>query len=172
MVGGVQAPEVSRAAARMGRWLLLACTVIGLAAMHTLGHGASHTTHGDAHAGSPADAGSDGHPAGVTVGAPLAAGTVAVAVAAAPGQMLAAADGCGDGCAHGDSGGPGRHDIPLWSVCLAVLGVAALLAWLVLRRRSGRDVDDAAGAVRVGETRAPPRAGVGMRVAAASVMRI
>jgi hypothetical protein len=38
------------AAGRMARWLLLACTLLGLAAMHTLGHAAmsmpQHSSHG------------------------------------------------------------------------------------------------------------------------------
>ncbi|MFC5942949.1 hypothetical protein ABUL04_26780 [Micromonospora harpali] len=63
---------------RWGRLALLLCTLIGLAAMHTLGHGA-HS--GGTHAGHDGAAPRDGHPAlaafadGAAVPATLAAGT-------------------------------------------------------------------------------------------------
>lgn len=168
---GVRVTAVTgRAAPGVPRWLLLACTVLGLAAMHTLGHGlhggpghadrAGH--HNQSTAAGMATAGSAAPAAAVVGSSALAAVSAAVA-------MSAAAVGCGvDGC-----GGPGRHELPVWSVCLAVLavvGAVVLVAWLVAGRRTG-------GTTSAGVSdwcrppRAPPRTGIGLRLSVVSVMR-
>jgi hypothetical protein len=90
------------AGARTARWLLLLCTVIGLTAMHTLGH-----TGMAAH---------DQHPA---------AATTSLMTAAEAATSLTAAPVCTGGHCPGQ-GMPGG-----WSVCLAILtglAVAVLLA--------------------------------------------
>ncbi|MEU9824664.1 hypothetical protein [Micromonospora chersina] len=135
--------------AATGRWvrlLLLLCTLVGLTAMHTLGHGA-HSPAGHA----------AGHPAGHTA---------AVAMVA---------DCVGDGCPAralppADPGG----DPSGWSVCLAVLGAfaVALLVVLLLRTGSRAVVPAAGGPLRhaVGP-RAPPPRPYGLRLATTSVLR-
>ncbi len=147
------------AAVTTGRWvrlLLLLCTLIGLAAMHTLGHGA----HGS---GGPGSAGHrTGHPAAEHVAAPA-------------GMALAA--GCpGDGC-RPDAVLPLGHlggELSGWSVCLAVLGTFAVaLLVAVLLRLGSRPVGPAArGSVRLSPgPRAPPPRPLGLRLATASVLR-
>ncbi|MFD2763602.1 DUF6153 family protein [Micromonospora eburnea] len=134
---------------RMARLLLLLCTLVGLAAMHTLGHGA----HGPAGRSGGHDSGH--HPA----------------VAA-----LAAVETCpGDGCHAGvlplrDLGG----DPSGWSVCLAVLGAfaVALLVTVLLRaasRLAGPGLGRPHRATR--GPRAPPLRPYGLRLAAVSVLR-
>ncbi|MGY0006766.1 DUF6153 family protein [Micromonospora sp. I033] len=130
---------------RSVRLLLLLCTLVGLTAMHTLGHG------GHASAGQPA-----AHAAGHTGEASTAAGCV------------------DDGCpvralplTHpgGDPSG--------WSVCLAVLGAFAVVLLLAVLPRAGpRGAAPAAGGVLRLATgpRAPPRPH-GLRLATASVLR-
>ncbi|MEV5818995.1 hypothetical protein AB0L22_07450 [Micromonospora haikouensis] len=201
---------------RWGRLALLLCTLIGLAAMHTLGHGA-HS--GGTHAGHDGAAPRDGHPAlaafadGAAVPATLADGTggpvalaggmggpvapaVSVALAGGAGALwafaggmavpvggmvaavtLGARAGCpAGGCAPArllpDSGGA---DGPSgWSACLAVLGalgVALLVAVLLLTRaRAPGPPGRQAGGVSAGP-RAPPSRPLGLRLAEVSVSR-
>ncbi|MFU8870893.1 DUF6153 family protein [Micromonospora sp. SL4-19] len=137
--------------AMTGRWvrlLLLLCTLVGLTAMHTLGHGA-HASAGHAIAHG------EGHPV---------AGSVGVVE-----------DCSGDGC-HGsalplrDLGG----DPSGWSVCLAVLGAfaVALLVAVLLRARSRVAAPTLGGPYRAAAgPRAPPPRPYGLRLATASVLR-
>ncbi len=171
----------------VARWLLLACTVVGLAAMHTLGHTGSHTDghHVTGDAAQPAAAVAVVQPAAVPAGQP---GAVAPKAAAGHGTFFLASltatvaglvdlmTGCsGDGCRHAQpTPEPGRHDLPAWSVCLAVLAglsVAVLMAWLLISRtpRATEVVPRLTG--RRGESRAPPWPRLGLRLAAMSVMR-
>ena len=160
------------AGGRAARWLLLACTILGLAAMHSFGHG-SHT--GGGHDPQPAAAGHGeqlpGAPAPAVAMSPSMTAFTAVLVAM---PVAVTGGGCSGEC-HG-AGGPGRQrdDISAFSVCLAVLaavGIAVLLAWLRLRTPAlaGPRTRPAARWVA---SRAPPRAGAGLQVAALSVMRI
>ena len=176
-VVGVRVDEV--VTGRVGRWLLLACTVIGLAAMHTLGHTSSHTGahHPPGHADRP-PAVSAGQTddvaleAGHGTGAPV---MVSAAVVALIDLMMV--DGCaGDGCAHAQPAPePGREVPPAWSVCLAVLAalsVAVLLAWLLISRQARAGEAVRRVAARLGESRAPPWPGFGSQLVSVSVMRI
>jgi putative copper export protein len=99
---------------RIARLLLLACTLLGLTALHTIGHAAVTGADHPAAAVSAADSG-------------------LVLIAAAPRD----ADGCGnDGCTHESVMPGGAHDTnQRWDVCVAVLSVLAvgiLLAALLL----------------------------------------
>lgn len=161
------------------RWLLLACTVTGLAAMHTLGHSGSHSGghHGagvsDRFATGPAGR-PDAHRADATA-APTATrfATVSAIVAG-----FTAEDGCtgGGGCAHaGRMPEPGRPDMSGWSVCLAVLAglsIALLLALMLMGRAAaaGGEAPRSMKA-RLGEPRAPPWPRFGLQVVSVSVMR-
>ncbi|GIF01737.1 hypothetical protein Ari01nite_92010 [Paractinoplanes rishiriensis] len=86
----------------MARWLVLACTVIGLTAMHSLGHAGMaghHETHGDARS---------------------TATTAGVA---------SWTEGCpGDSCPMT----PGHGSPAGWSACLAILSGVAVVAMLVV----------------------------------------
>ncbi|SBV28386.1 hypothetical protein GA0070620_3929 [Micromonospora krabiensis] len=183
-----------------GRWarlLLLVGTLFGLAAMHTLGHGAHATTaappHGTvgpapASAFGPASVGWDlsvtRHSAPMTRPSGTAsAHTPAVdhdpavpAPAPRPGALDEPADL--DVAASAarlllPSGGTGHGELPGWSVCLAVLGALAVSLLVVARLLAG-----AAGigelARRVGRAvrtpRAPP-APIGLRLATVAVLR-
>lgn len=105
---------------RIARLVLLACTVLGLTALHTIGHAAITGTDRPA----------------------------AILSAAEPGLVLLAAappdgDGCGnDGCTHQSVMPGGAHDTSQrWEVCVAVLSVLAvgvLLAALLLIAALGR----------------------------------
>lgn len=138
---------------RAAQWLLLLGTVLGLAAMHTLGHA--------------------GMQMGSEVGHSCRTGSAMVAddgmpAAAVTLLMNAVADPCaGDGC----------HDCGAmtgWSVCAAVLGglaVAVLFALLlVVRRRS------ASGSGRSltahGTSRSPPIPVTSVLVRSTAVLRI
>jgi hypothetical protein len=137
----------------MARLVLLACTLFGLAAMHTVGHGAVTDSPHRTVAGS----------------SPIA--TIAAGVTGVGGDR----DDCGgDGCAHraappGDSrGGPWW-----WEVCTAVLtGVAgaALLALLLAlpTRRSSPSPPAGRGRHRSGADRRVP---VGLAVTVVAVAR-
>lgn len=163
-------------AGRIARWLLLACTILGLAAMHSLGHGSSHTGAGHGEHASAAGHGKQlsAAPAFAAVmSEPMAASMTAFAAVLAAAPAAVAGGGCSGDC-HG-AGGPGRHDddISGFSVCLAVLaafGIAMLLAWLRLRTPvpTGALAHPSA---RWATLRAPPTAGAGLRLAALSVMR-
>ncbi len=165
---------------RWGRLALLLCTLIGLAAMHTLGHGA-HS--GGTHAGHGGATPRDGHPAP----AALADGAVALWAFAGGmdvpvGGMVAAVTlGVRAGCPAGGCAPArllpdgGRADGPSgWSACLAVLGalgVALLVAVLLLTRaRAPGPPSRQAGGVSAGP-RAPPSRPLGLRLAEVSVSR-
>ncbi|SCL18030.1 hypothetical protein GA0070624_1435 [Micromonospora rhizosphaerae] len=141
-----------------GRWvrlLLLLSTLVGLAAMHTLGHGA-HAPGG--HSAGHAEAQHGARPA------------------AAPDEV-GMTDGCAaDDCRHaavlplGDLG----DDPSGWTVCLAVLGAfaVALLVAVLLRARSRVVGPALRGALRLAAgPRAPPPRPFGLRLATASVLR-
>ncbi|SCF44908.1 hypothetical protein GA0074696_6079 [Micromonospora purpureochromogenes] len=170
------------------RLLLLACTLLGLAAMHTIGH----STHSVA-------SHPDGHAAAMSLRAMAAQAALPDAVpvihGAGPvsfaGQVggVAMGDCSGDGCGRAApadqraSARPGGAvalpadqpgDAPLgWSVCLAVLGaftVALLVATLLLgRARPAVATRHASGRSR--GPRAPPPRPVGLRLATVSVLR-
>ena len=146
-----------------GRWtrlLLLLSTLVGLAAMHTLGHGA-HAAGGH-RSDHPAPAGHHLGPA------PVLADPVATAA-------TAMADCPGGGClAHAlPLTGPGG-DRSSWSVCVAVLGAFAVALLVALLMRAG---SSAAGRAARGSWRPacgprdPPPRPWGLRVAAVSVLR-
>ncbi|MFE9692602.1 DUF6153 family protein [Micromonospora sp. NPDC005806] len=137
-------------AAVTGRWvrlLLLLCTLVGLTAMHTLGHG-THASAGHASAGHAA--------------------TAAVAVDVAR-------DCPGAGCHVRALPLTDRGDDPSgWSVCLAVLGAFAVaLLVVVLLRLTSRAVGAAAGGPlrSASGPRAPPPRRYGLRLATVSVLR-
>jgi hypothetical protein len=136
---------------RIARWVLLACTVFGLATMHTFGHAGMHI---------------DGHgPHPTTVDGPPAVAPVA---------ETAQADLC-PGCAHVS---PVPHPVggmPAWSICLAVLGglaVVLLLAALVVCRSRSRVRLAAGTALRWFHPRGPPCHPAGLMIATVSVLRI
>ncbi|MGW4941906.1 hypothetical protein ACWEOZ_09985 [Actinoplanes sp. NPDC004185] len=110
---------------RFARLLLLLCTVLGVAALHTVGHAAVIDT--DHHA-------------------------AALALSAVP--TIEESDGCdGDGCSHQIlMPGTGRDSSQRWDVCLAALdtlstgalatalALIAVFGWAIsatMRRRSG-----------------------------------
>ncbi len=144
-------------AGRMARWVLLACTLFGLAAMHTLGHAGMRM---DEHAGHRLES-----PAAVA-----AMGTSADVAATMP----AMTDDC-PGCVHvSGPAGPGHGGMADWSVCLAVLTGSAVLVLLValLLTRSRQGGSPArAGGTRPRVPRGPPLL-IGLRIAAVSVLRI
>jgi hypothetical protein len=133
----------------VARWVLLACTLLGLAAMHSLGH---------------AGIGMDG-PTGHRPAAPASMVSVAMAVT----------DGCA-GCAHpGDPAMPGHGGMSVWSVCLAVLGalaLAAVLAALLLAFASRHGTVTSRARTRPATPRAPPARRTGLNLAAVSVLRL
>jgi hypothetical protein len=136
------------------RWLLLGCTLLGLAAMHTLGH----TGHAMAMPDPPAT-----HPQ--TTATMLAAH--ATHTAAPIGYP------CLSGCAHVAGGGPAGGDPSSWSVCLAILtalAVAVLLGWLS-RAATQRGATNRPTRPLAITCRAPPVAGVGLRLADLAVLR-
>jgi hypothetical protein len=150
----------------MARLVLLACTLFGLAAMHTIGHNAAGhgAGHNDDHA--------ESQPAAATehVVAMAQVALNAVVPVVEPG-------GCaGDRCtptalvAHGTSGGMSG-----WGLCVAVLSsfaIAVLLFALLLTRASGRFRlwEMSGGPAR--SPRGPPGRSFGLSVAAVSVLRI
>lgn len=147
-----------------GRWirlLLLLSTLVGLATMHTLGHGA--------HAAGGHRADHPAQPARHHLGLPaVLAGPAATAA-------TAMADCPGGGClAHAlPLTGPGG-DRSGWSVCVAVLGAfaVALLVAVLLRAGSSAVGRAARGSWRPAcGPRDPPPRPWGLRVAAVSVLR-
>ncbi|MGW4946493.1 DUF6153 family protein [Actinoplanes sp. NPDC004185] len=146
---------------RSVRWLLLACTLFGLAAMHTIGHAGMHL-----------DAAGH-HPDAMAVAVPGAIWAEPAAVPGASWAEPAGAGGCDGGCAHGPGSAP-HGGMAGWSVCLAVLGAVAtlvLLAMLVApsrRRERAASVADPWAVV----PRGPPVRSAGLAVAAVSVLRI
>ncbi|MEV0808238.1 hypothetical protein [Micromonospora sp. NPDC050200] len=143
------------------RLLLLACTLLGLAAMHTIGHGThSAASHPDDHAAamSPRALVTSTLPEAVKVAHAALPEVVPVAHAAAPVALPADQPG----------GAPSG-----WSVCLAVLGavtVALLLVALLLgRARPAVVLRHPSGSSR--GPRAPPPRPAGLRLATVSVLR-
>lgn len=131
---------------RTARLVLLLCTLFGLAAMHTIGHGGvDHASH---HEQSQAVA------AGVTLA-----------------MSSAAPDGC---CSHAAElpmrgGGMGS-----WDLCVAVLSafaVAVLLAALLLIAVGGRRPPRSARDPSRWTPRAPPVLPFGLTLATVSVLR-
>ncbi|MFC7246588.1 DUF6153 family protein [Catellatospora aurea] len=136
---------------RTARVLLLLATLVGLAAMHTLGHGTA------AHAAMT----------------PMPAHGTTTAMAAQAGE--ARGGGCPDGHCARLLVPPARHTAGMdwWDVCVAVLtalGVLLLLFWLVgvVRRRTPAGLSRLRAAVA---SRGPPVAGLGLTLATVSVMR-
>ncbi len=132
-------------AGRIARWVLLTCTLLGLASMHSLGHGGHSLGHGG------------GHSVAMSADHPVV-------------------ESCPHGhCRQVSGSGQGRDDdLPAWSVCLAVLaglGITALLAWLLLAVGTGSRAGLPPGRVQPAGSRAPPRPGVGLRLARVSVLR-
>lgn len=143
----------------IARWLLLACTVVGLSAMHTLGHAGTHRAHGE-------------HP--------LPADRMASAAVAMTGTSLttvlagtAAAVAADCGCAHVRPSAPGHGGLPTWSVCLAILGglaVVVLAALRLMRSRRYAEPGGMAAALPL-VPRGPPRRRTGLILATVSVLR-
>ncbi|MGK5675324.1 hypothetical protein ACSNOB_21080 [Micromonospora sp. URMC 106] len=160
-------------AGRWARLLLLVGTLLGLAAMHTLGHGSHAAGHAADTTGHAADAAAHAV-AGPHGGASPAEHTAAVPYAVA--AALSGVVGCPGDCPHerllpfgGAGGGP-----PWWGVCLAVLGAlaASLLAAVLLL--AGVPAVAPAGRASGGSDRsprAPPPRRVGLRLATVSVLR-
>ncbi|WP_433389431.1 hypothetical protein [Micromonospora sp. KLBMP9576] len=161
------------------RLLLLACTLLGLAAMHTIGHDSHPTGHPAAHANAPAPhanapAPHANAPAGPAphADAPRHGGTVPYAV----GVALRDVAGCSGGCAAErllPFGGPGG-ELPGWGVCLAVLGAFAVTLLIAALLSAGVRAVGPPGRRTVGaipSTRAPPPRAVGLRLATVSVLR-
>jgi hypothetical protein len=145
------------AARRLARLLLVACTVIGVAALHTIGH----ATAGDEH---------------TTIGS---ATSSAVAVLIAPSSLVAdttSDGGCdGDGCTHQialpDSGRTGSSG---WEVCVAILSALAVIVLAAGMHRLFPIIRLAEVASR---RRPPPFAWVtappaGLTIAATAILRI
>ncbi|MFI5894887.1 DUF6153 family protein [Actinoplanes sp. NPDC051513] len=138
--------EPAAVAGRAARWLLLACTLFGLAAMHTLGHSGMHM---DDHAGH--------QPTGPVMAAAAAMNISSDAVA------ITVTAGC-----------PGCGGMAEWNVCLAVLtglAVLVLLAALLLARRRPGGAPARSARTRPRVPRGPPRP-AGLAVTAISVLRI
>jgi hypothetical protein len=132
------------------RWLLLACTLLGLAVMHTVGHTSVGMAAHDAHPGMVAE---------VAAHVPSLAGRVA-------------AD-AGDSCPGGHCDGHGA--MSGWSVCLAVLqgfAVAVLLTLVLLALGRSRGIMRQAAGGTVPASRAPPPRPTGLTIASISVLRI
>jgi hypothetical protein len=156
----IDRPGPGRAAvlvAALGRLLLIACTVIGVAALHTVGHAGVDT---------------DQHSA-ATPGAVQTALNAVVPPSVRPADT-SNDNGCdGDGCTHqiampGD-GNDSRHG---WDVCLAIL---TLLLVTVLTAFARRRTDDAPPRPATGRRRPPPRdwacPAVGLTLASTAVVR-
>jgi hypothetical protein len=129
------------------RWLLLACTLLGLAVMHTVGHASARMTPHDAHPGT-------------------------VAAMAPPLASWVAAD-AGESCSGEHCDGHGA--MSGWSVCLAILqgfAVAFLLALVLLAVAGPRGATrQMRGGIAAPASRAPPRP-AGLTIASISVLRI
>ncbi|MEU7982013.1 hypothetical protein AB0B63_26215 [Micromonospora sp. NPDC049081] len=148
---------------RLVRFVLLTATLIGLAAMHSLGH---EPTMADHH-----------NRSGMSAITHMVVQPAAALTKTGAATSVAAPSGCaGDGCAglssaRGDS--PGH--VPGWAVCLAVVGafgVALVLAAALLRRATGTTPGDRRRP-SVAVSRGPPAwPRMGQRVAAVSVLRI
>jgi peptidoglycan/LPS O-acetylase OafA/YrhL len=134
-------------AGRIARWILLFCTLFGLALMHTIGHTGPHA--------------GQHHQLGAAM--PVTAGGVAMS-ALVPAECPAG---------HCDGHDPGG--MSGWSVCVAILGglvavvlLAALLSWMMSGR--GRAWEKAAGRPPV--SRGPPRRAAGLSLVSVAVLRV
>ncbi|WP_194823516.1 hypothetical protein [Micromonospora sp. S-DT3-3-22] len=146
-----------------GRWLrllLLVGTLLGLSAMHTLGH--------DAHLGG-------GHPAGhdTATGGPhrSTAGHDAPADRSLPREPVPVVGGCVHGCAAALPGGSSDSPSTAWSVCLAVLGALTVTVLVLLFAVRTRPAGVSRPPSRPREPRAPPPRPLGLRLATVSVLR-
>lgn len=153
IVTAMQAAGVGRSV----RWILLLCTVFGLATMHTLGQaGVNPHTHG------PSAVMSDAVPA-------TSAG------AAQPGVTDMASAASGGHCPDDHCGGQHDHGgMSGWAVCLAVLGglaVAVLLAALLLMPATRFLASSRERRSLLRAPRPPPRQRVGLTVASVAVLR-
>jgi hypothetical protein len=139
------------------RWILLAWTLLGMAAMHTIGHiGAGHS---------------------MAMPEPPAAQrvqTTAMMLAEHAVHVSApASKPCPSGCAHARDGGQTGGGHPdSWSVCLAILAAfaAAVLSGWLLRATTGGGANRPMRPLAI-TPRAPPAGGVGLRLAGLSVLR-
>lgn len=143
---------------RTARVLLLLATLVGLAAMHTLGHGTA------AHA--------------AMTPMPVHGTTAAMAAQVKHAAMAAPAEAVPGGCAGGHCARllvpPARHTAGLdwWDVCVAVLTALGvlLLFWLVgvVCRRAPAGLSRLRAAAA---SRGPPVPRLGLTLATVSVMR-
>ncbi|MEV6706095.1 hypothetical protein [Micromonospora wenchangensis] len=146
-----------------GRWLrllLLVGTLLGLSAMHTLGHD-THLAGGD-----PV-----GHD--TATGGPhrSTAGHDAPADRSLLREPVPAVGGCGDGCAAALPGGSPDSPSTAWSVCLAVLGAFTVTVLVLLLAVRSRPAGVSRPPSRPREPRAPPPRPLGLRLATVSVLR-
>ncbi|MGC4806645.1 hypothetical protein [Micromonospora sp. DT233] len=181
---------MTRPAVRSGplvRFVLLACTLVGLAAMHSLGHDPTMALRADAgHPGQTTVGPAPGHHGRTAAGmdgghlgrAAVLARSVVLARPAVfiPPVVLALPAGCAGGTCEGQSASAylgGHGHLPGWQVCLAVLTVLglAVLLGLLLVTRAGRARTRCWSAPRVGRCRAPPARRLGLHLASVSVLR-
>ncbi|MEU8080420.1 hypothetical protein AB0B31_33805 [Catellatospora citrea] len=168
---------------RAARVLVLLATLVGLAAMHTLGHGgAAHAAMTPMPGHATATAAEGAATAMATAVAATAAqvetGSATVVQVAVGSATVAGAvprEGCPDGHCAGLLAPPARHTAGMdwWDVCVAVLtalGVLLLLFWLVgvVSRRGSGTLPPACA---VAASRGPPVRGLGLTLATVSVMR-
>jgi len=148
---------------RFARWLLLACTLFGLAVMHTVGH-AGMQMHAHDHPGAQASSSLPGPTHDFGAMGTATTGTVATFVTS---------DICDGGCAHAPSSSPHGGGTG-WSVCLAVLGALAMVVVLIMLgarfRRRGPPTPD--GGTWAAVNRGPPVKPVGLALATVSVLRV
>ncbi|MER7274581.1 DUF6153 family protein [Dactylosporangium sp. NPDC000244] len=142
---------------RTARIALLLATLLGLTAMHTLGHAGPHLPDGHQH---------------VPAAEHVATMPVLSAVNTA---ALDALTGCaGDGCAMLLTGSGHDHGgMDGWAICLAVLvafAVIVLVAMLLTRRRANASPARPRATRRAGP-RAPPPRPFGLTLATVSVLR-
>jgi hypothetical protein len=147
-VGNVVQGKAVRTTWAFARCVLLLCTALGLAMMHTLGHaGLEHqTTH--------------------------SASTATIGMAAGNQLAVGSTGGCHDPCDET----PGGHGGPMgaWQICLAVLSgltIVVLLIALMFARGPSQQWVRRAGSHYSGPQRSPPRP-FALAVATVSTLRI
>jgi hypothetical protein len=143
-----QSSDVGRAA----RWLLLLCTVFGLAAMHTLGHAGMQMS-------TSVHPGMDRTTSAVSISGAVPGTGIATVVSATP---------CaGDDCGH-------RGAMDGWSICVAILGGLAvmILVAALLRFKRTRGAGPGAALASFRGPRAPPGRPPGLRAVSTVVLRI